>query len=47
MGGFLSKEKTLKLENEEIGYIGNFTEKNVECILVDLIILTGLQTARN
>jgi len=42
--GFLGKEKSLKLENEEIGYIGNFTEKNVERIFVDLIVLTRLQT---
>ena len=42
--GFLGKEKSLELENEEIGYIGNFTEKNVERTFVDLIVLTRLQT---
>ena len=44
MVSFLGKEKTLEFEDEKVGDIGNFTEENVHSVLVDLIILTRLQT---
>jgi len=45
MRSFLRKQKTLKLEDEKVGDICNFVEKNVKCVFVHLVVLTGFQAA--
>jgi hypothetical protein len=44
VGSLFSEEKTLEFEDEEVEDIGEFTEKNVKRVLVDLVISRGSQT---
>lgn len=37
------KQKTLEFEDEKVGYIGDFAEKQVECVFIDLVVLTWFQ----
>ena len=46
VGNRLGKYKALKLEDEKVEYIGDFIEKHVKCILVELVVLTGFHAPR-
>ena len=42
----LGKHETLEFEDNKVEYVGDFIEKHVKCILVELVVLTGFHAPR-